>query len=76
MFGVLLWRTRVTPRWMAVGVMVAGPLDVFGPGRLLVPNGLRALGWILTGTAFCGVSQALLRTGNDDFDLRPISPGR
>jgi hypothetical protein len=31
MFGVLLWRTRLTPRWMAVGVMVAAPLDVSAP---------------------------------------------
>jgi Domain of unknown function (DUF4386) len=76
MFGVLLWRTRVTPRWMAVGVMVAGPMDVFGPGQLLVHNGLPALSWILTAVAFSGVSLALLRTSNDDFDLRPIAAVR
>jgi hypothetical protein len=70
------WRTRLTPRWMAVGVMVAAPLDVFGPGQLLVHNGLPALSWILTGIAFFGVSLALLRTSNDDFDLRPIAPVR
>ena len=76
MFGVLLWRTRLTPRWMAVGVMVAAPLDVFGPSQLLVHNGLPAMSWILTGIAFFGVSLALLRTSNDDFDLRPIAPVR
>jgi hypothetical protein len=76
MFGVLLWRTRVTPRWMAACVMVAGPLDVFGPGQLLVHNGLPALSWILTAIAFSGVSLALVRTNNDDFDLRPIAAAR
>jgi hypothetical protein len=69
LLGVLLWRSRIAPRWMSVALMLAGPVDVFGPNELVVRNGAGALSWLLTAVGFAAASLALLRTRNDDFDL-------
>lgn len=69
LLGVLLWRSHVAPRWTAVALFVAGPLDVFGPSGLLLRTDSAWISCLLTAVGFAAAARSLLRTANDDFDL-------
>jgi hypothetical protein len=69
LLGIALWRSRVAPRWMALALIVSGPLHVVPTGGV---NAVAALGWALTAVGFAGASFALLRMNNDEFDLPPM----
>ncbi|GAB3197809.1 hypothetical protein GCM10027062_10410 [Nocardioides hungaricus] len=70
--GVLLWKADVGPRPLAV-LMAISPVIEFGGGALGLGNGAPAAAWIASGIAMLGVSSALLRMPNDEFDLPPVS---
>ena len=67
LLGIALWRTRLTPRWMALILILALPAD-FAAGAAGT-NPAAAAAWVLAALGFAGTSVALLRTRNDDFDL-------
>lgn len=72
LLGVLLWRVRVAPRWMAVALMLAAPIEFVNlTGGNLQP----AIGWALTAIGFASATVALMRTSNDEFDLPPLAGG-
>lgn len=56
--GVVLWRTRIAPRWMAVCLLVAVPVE-WG-GAAAVGNAGPAVAYVLTAIGFAGASVALL----------------
>jgi hypothetical protein len=70
LLGIMLWRSRIAPRWMAIALILAAPVE-FVPitGSNLQP----ALSWTLTAIGYAAASLALLRSGNDDFDLPPLA---
>jgi hypothetical protein len=74
LLGVLLWRSGVAPRWMACALIIAAPLDVFGPSGLLIHNDAAWLSYLLSAIGFAAASLALLRTTNDEFDLPAAAP--
>jgi hypothetical protein len=68
--GVLLWQASVGPRSLAV-LMALSPFVEFGGSALGVGNLAPAASWILSGVAMTGVTMALLRMPNAEFDLPP-----
>jgi Domain of unknown function (DUF4386) len=74
LLGVLQWRSRIVPRWIAAVLIIAAPLDVFGPSGVVFHNDTAMVSYLMTALAFAGSSLALLRTRNDDFDVRPVDP--
>ncbi|KAB2381614.1 DUF4386 family protein [Actinomadura montaniterrae] len=69
LLGVLLWRARVAPRWMAAA-LVAAPFVEFV--NVTGGNAQPAIGWALTGVGFASATVALLRMRDDEFDLPPL----
>ncbi|TYB45528.1 hypothetical protein [Actinomadura chibensis] len=69
LLAVLLWRVRVAPRWMAVAVGAAAPVEFV---NVLGGNLQPGVAWVLTAVGFASASVALLRTPNDEFDLPPV----
>lgn len=70
LLGLAMWRARVAPAWLALGLAVSQPIHLIS-----VMTGLRPLdlvGWGLTAVGFGAASWALLRMRNDEFDLRPV----
>jgi hypothetical protein len=63
LLGVLLWRLRIAPRWMAVALAVAVPVE-WGLGAA-IGNAGPALAYVLTAVGFASASVALVR-GRDD----------
>ena len=74
LLGVLEWRSRIAPRWMAVILILSAPLDVFGPSGLAFHNDSGFASYLMTALAFAGASRALLRARNEDFDVPPADP--
>ncbi|MCW2938583.1 MAG: hypothetical protein JWN00_1568 [Actinomycetia bacterium] len=71
LLGILLWRARVAPRWMAAALIAAAPVEFLNvTGGNLQPT----LSWALTGLGFASATVALLRMSNDEFDLPPAPP--
>lgn len=69
LLGVLLWRVRVAPRWMAIALLLAAPIEFVNvTGGNLQP----AIGWALTAIGFASATVALMRMRNDEFDLPPL----
>ncbi len=67
LLGLGLWRTVGAPRWTAVALAASGALHI-----ALSFNGIAsAAAWGLTAAGFAGASAALLRQGDDEFDLPP-----
>jgi hypothetical protein len=64
--GTAMWRARVTPAWMAICLILGTVTHPFLPGHLITGIGL-----IVGAVGFLGVSRALLRQTNDQFDLPP-----
>lgn len=61
LLGVLLWRIRIAPRWMAVALVAAVPVEwVLGAA---IGNAGPALAYLLTAAGFASASVALTRGG-------------
>jgi hypothetical protein len=67
LLGIVLWRARIAPRWMAVAMLLASPVEfaLVGPVGNIGPT----LAYALTAVGFASASVALLRMRNDEFDL-------
>jgi len=72
--GVVLWRTRIAPRWMAVAMLLAGPVE-WGLGAAIGNLG-PAVAYLLTAIGFASASWALLHMSNGEFDLPPLAEDR
>ncbi|GIF68383.1 hypothetical protein Ais01nite_64180 [Asanoa ishikariensis] len=71
MIGVALWRARIAPTWLAIGLAVSQPIHLTA-----VLTGVRWLdlvGWGLTTVGFGWAAWRLARTGNDRFDLPRVA---
>ena len=69
--GVMLWRVRLAPRWMAVAMLLATPVEfVLNPA---IGNTGPAIAYLLTAVGFLSASYVLLRTPDDEFDLPPVA---
>jgi hypothetical protein len=67
LLGIALWRSRLAPTWLAIGLTVSQPIHLTS-----VLTGIRWLdliGWGLTGVGFGWAAWRLLRTRDADFDL-------
>jgi hypothetical protein len=72
LLGVALWRTRIAPTWLAVGLTVSQPIHLAS-----VLTGIRLIdlvGWGLTAVGFMWAAWRLAKLPNDDFDLPPAAP--
>ncbi|MPZ97154.1 MAG: hypothetical protein GEU96_20130 [Propionibacteriales bacterium] len=64
LLGEALRRSRYVPAWVGIAVMVGGATHPF------IPNHIgQGIGLLVAAAGFAGVSVALLRMTNDDFDL-------
>jgi hypothetical protein len=68
--GVLLWRVRLAPRWMAAAMLLATPVEFILVST--VGNIGPVLAYALTAIGFASASVVLLRMSNDEFDLPPL----
>ncbi len=71
LLGIVLWRVRIAPRWMAAAMILASPVEfiLVGPFGNVGPT----LAYGLTAIGFASASVALLRMSNDEFDVRPVA---
>jgi hypothetical protein len=72
--GILMWRASVGPRPFAVLMAISPFVEFVGLG-LGWGNGAPGTAWVLSGIAMIGVTIALVRMPNDEFDLPPTSTG-
>jgi hypothetical protein len=69
LLGGALKRSRAVPAWVGVAVMLGGTTHPF------IPNHIgQGIGLFVAAAGFAGVSVALLRMNNDDFDLPAAQP--
>lgn len=71
LLGAALWRSRYVPAWVGIAVMVGGATHPFIPHHIG-----QGIGLLVAGAGFAGVSVALLRMTNDEFDLPAASRPR
>jgi hypothetical protein len=69
LLGGALKRSRAVPTWAAMAVLLGGVTHPFIPGSLG-----QGIGLLVGAAGFVGVSVALLRMTNDEFDLPPRTP--
>ena len=69
LLGGALRRSRAVPAWAAFAVMLGGATHPFIPTTVG-----QGVGLLVLAVGFAGVSVALMRMTNDDFDLPPIGP--
>jgi hypothetical protein len=62
-----LWRSHTVPIWMCVAIMVGGFTHPFLP-----TDTIQGIGLLIAAVGFTGVSRALVRMPNDEFELPPI----
>jgi hypothetical protein len=70
LLGIALWRARVAPTWLAVGLIASQPIHLAS-----VMTGVRPVdlvGWGLTAVGFCWAAWRLVRMRNEEFDLPPV----
>jgi hypothetical protein len=70
LLGIALWRSRVAPAWLAIGLTVSQPIHLTS-----VMTGIRwidLIGWGLTGVGFSWAAWRLLRMRDAEFDLPPV----
>ena len=73
LLAVALRRTRVLPLWAAVVLGISQPIHLVA---FVVLNNQyidAVAGWGATAVGFAAVAVALLRTGDDDWDLPPVA---
>jgi hypothetical protein len=69
LLGGALKRSRAVPGWVGIAVMVGGATHPF------IPNHIgQGIGLFVAAAGFAGVSVALLRMSNDEFDLPARAP--
>jgi len=69
LLGGALKRSRSVPAWAGLAVMIGGATHPF------IPNHIgQGIGLFVAAAGFLGVSLALLRMSNDDFDLPAAAP--
>jgi hypothetical protein len=69
LLGGALKRSRAVPAWAGLAVMIGGATHPF------IPNHIgQGIGLFVAAAGFLGVSLALLRMSNDDFDLPAAAP--
>lgn len=68
--GVLLWRIRIAPRWMAAALVLATPVEFILVAA--VGNIGPVLAYTATAVGFASASVALMRMTDDEFDLPPL----
>jgi hypothetical protein len=66
LLGIAMWRAKAAPRWMAACLIAGTVTHMFTPGHVA-----QGIGLLVGAVGFAGVSRALLRMRNDDFDLPP-----
>jgi hypothetical protein len=71
LLGGALKRSRAVPAWAAIAIMVGGATHPFIP--FSVGQGI---GLLVAAAGFAGVSAALLRMPDDEFDLPAVPRGR
>jgi hypothetical protein len=64
LLGAALWRSRYVPAWVGIAVMVGGATHPFIPHHIG-----QGIGLLVAAAGFAGVSVALLRMTNDEFDM-------
>jgi hypothetical protein len=69
LLGIALWRARVAPTWLAIGLTVSQPIHLASVMTGIRPVDL--LGWGLTAVGFAWAAWRLAKLSNDDFDLPP-----
>jgi uncharacterized membrane protein YciS (DUF1049 family) len=76
LLGIALLRSQVGPRWLAITLIVAAPLDIV-LGAASGSAALVAAGFVPLSIGFAAASVALLRTDDTGFDLPPgdVGPG-
>jgi hypothetical protein len=74
LLGVALWRARIAPTWLAVGLAASQPIHLASVMTGIRPIDL--LGWGLTAAGFAWAAWRLAKLPNDDFDLPPIARQR
>jgi hypothetical protein len=66
LLGGALKRSRAVPAWVGLAVMIGGATHPFIPDHVG-----QGIGLFVAAAGFAGVSVALLRMSNDEFDLPP-----
>lgn len=69
--GFMLWRIRIAPRWMAVALVLATPVEFILVAA--VGNVGPVLAYVVTAIGFASASVALMRMTDDEFDLPPVT---
>ena len=70
LLGIALWRARIAPTWLAIGLTVSQPIHLASVMTGIRP--LDLLGWGLTAVGFAWAAWRLSRLPNDEFDLPPL----
>ncbi len=66
LLGIALWRAKAAPRWLAACLIAGTVTHPFFPGHLA-----QGIGLLVGAVGFVGVSRALLRMRDDEFDVPP-----
>jgi hypothetical protein len=67
LLGVALWRTRTAPAWLAACLIAGTVTHPFLPNHIV-----QGIGLVVAAVGFLGVSRALLRMRDEDFDLPAV----
>lgn len=68
--GIMLWRIRIAPRWMAAALVLATPVEFILVAA--VGNIGPVLAYLATAVGFASASVALMGMRDDEFDLPPM----
>lgn len=71
LLGAALWRSRAVPAWIGIALMVGGATHPFIPNHIA-----QGVGLVIAAIGCAGVTVALLRMRNNEFDLPPVRPAR
>jgi len=69
LLGAGLWRSGYVPAWAGIAVMAGGITHPFIPHHVG-----QGIGLLVAAVGYAGAGVALLRMGNDGFDLPPARP--
>ncbi len=68
LLGIALWRSRTAPAWLAACLIAGTATPPVLPGHVA-----QGIGLLVAAVGFLGVSRALLRMRDDDFDLPAVA---